>query len=230
MTSSGTYSFNPALSDVVLSAYSRIQIRRAELLAEHLTDAAREANYLLIEFNNKQPNLWRSELQTVPLIAGTATYTLPSRTVMILAAYIRTGSGISQNDRLIFPISTYEYASYPNKNTQSFPSVFWFDRQIIPQVTLWAVPDATLTYTLLLQTATQIQDANLPGGETADLPNRFLDAFVAGLAYRLARIWKPELEAARKTDAVEAWGVAATQDVEDVQMTIAPGIGGYYSQ
>lgn len=228
MSSSGTYAFNPAISDVVLSAYSRIQIRRSQLVAEHLTDAAREANYLLIEFNNKQPNLWRSELQTVTLIQGTATYTLPSRTVMILAAYIRTGSGTSQNDRLIFPVSTYEYASYPNKNTQSFPSVFWFDRQIIPQVTLWAVPDQSSTYTLLLQTATQIQDANLPGGETADLPNRFLDAFVAGLAYRLARVWKPELEQARKADAVEAWGIAATQDVEDVDLVISPQIGNYY--
>lgn len=228
MTSSGTYAFNPPISDVVLSAYSRIQIRRSALIAEHLTDAAREANYLLIEFNNKQPNLWRSELQTVPLVQGTATYALPSRTVMILAAYIRRGSGASQNDRLIFPISTTEYASYPNKNTQGFPSVFWFNRQIVPQVTLWSVPDASSTYTLLLQTATQIQDANLPGGETADLPNRFLDAFVAGLAYRLARIWKPELEQARKADAVEAWSVAATQDTEDVDLVLAPQIGNYY--
>lgn len=228
MSSSGTYAFNPAISDVVLSAYSRIQIRRSQLVAEHLTDAAREANYLLIEFNNKQPNLWRSKLQTVALVQGTATYTLPSYTVMVLAAYIRTGSGTSQNDRLIFPVSTYEYASYPNKNTQSFPSVFWFDRQITPQITLWAVPDQSSTYTLLLQTATQIQDANLPAGETADLPNRFMDAFVAGLAYRLARIWKPELEQVRKADATEAWSIAATQDVEDVALTISPGIDGYY--
>lgn len=228
MTSSGLYAFNPPISDVVLSAYSRIQIRRTQLLAEHLTDAAREANYLLVEFNNKQPNLWRSELQTVPLVQATATYTLPSRTIMILAAYIRTGSGVSQNDRLIFPVSTYEYASYPNKNVQAFPSVFWFNRQIIPEVTLWQVPDASSTYTLLLQTATQIQDANLPGGETADLPNRFLDAFVAGLAYRVARIWKPELEQARKADAAEAWSIAATNDVEDVDLVIAPQVGSYY--
>lgn len=228
MASSGTYAFNPPISDIVLSAYSRIQIRRAQLLAEHLTDAAREANYLLVEFNNKVPNLWRSELQSVSLIQGTATYTLPSRTVMILAAYIRTGSGVTQNDRLIFPISTVEYSSYPNKNTQSFPSVFWFDRQIIPQITLWAVPDATSTYTLLLQTATQIQDANLPNGETADLPNRFMDAFVAGLAYRLARIWKPELEAIRKTDAAEAWNIAATNDVENVDLNIVPQLEGYF--
>lgn len=228
MTSSGTYAFNPVISDVVLSAYARIQIRRTQVLAEHLTDAAREANYLLIEFNNKQPNLWRSELQTLSLVQGTATYELPARTVMILSAYIRTGSGTSQNDRLIFPVSTTEYASYPNKNTQSFPSVFWFNRQIIPQITLWAVPDQSSTYALLLQTATKVQDANLPGGETADLPGRFMDAFVAGLAYRLARIWKPEMETARKADAIEAWTVAATNDTENVDLVIAPQIGSYY--
>lgn len=228
MTSSGTYAFNPAISDVVLSAYSRIQIRRTALLAEHLQDAAKEANYLLVEFGNKQPNLWSSELQSVALVQGTDTYTLPSRTIMVLAAYIRTGIGTSQNDRLIFPVSTYEYASYPNKTQQGFPSVFWFNRQIIPQITLWTVPDATNTYTLELQTVSQIQDANLPAGETPNLPYRFFDAFVAGLAYRLARIWKPEMEAQRKADAAEAWSIAALQDVEDVALTIAPGMDGYY--
>lgn len=228
MASSGSYSFNPAISDVVLSAYSRLQIRRTALLAEHLVDAARESNYLLVEWSNKQVNLWKSETQTVPLVAGTATYTLPSRTVMVLAAYIRTGSGVSQNDRLIFPVSTYEYSSFPNKNQQGFPSVFWFNRQIIPQITLWLVPD-TAAYTLVLQTATQIQDANLPNGETLDVPYRWLDAFVAGLAHRLSRIWKPELEQARKADAMEAWGVAATNDVENVNMNIIPGLEFYRS-
>lgn len=228
MASSGTYDFTMSNADVVISAFSRLQVRRTSMLAEHLQDAAKEANLLLVEWANKQVNLWKSELQTISLVPGTATYTLPARTVMVLAAYIRTGSGTSQNDRLIFPVSTYEYASYPNKTLQGFPQVFWFNRQITPQITLYVVPDDSQTYTLELQTAVQIQDANLPSGETPDIPYRWLDAFTAGLSHRLARIYKPELEQARKADAMEAWTIAATQDVEDVDLVLAPMVGAYY--
>jgi len=228
MTSSGTWGFELANSDAVLSAFSRINIRRTQLLSEHLLDAQREANFLLGEWSNKQPNLWTSETKTVALVAGTATYTLDAKDVMILAAYIRTGSGEDQRDRIIAPISTTEYASYPTKNSEGFPTVFWFNRQITPQVTLWSVPDDTQTYTLILQVVQQIQDINLGSNETPEIPYRWIDCFIAGLAYRLARIYKPELEQLRKADYNEAWAVAGVQDVENVGLYISPGLGGYY--
>lgn len=228
MASSGTYNFSLSNADAVIGAYGRLQIRRTALLAEHLQDAAREANLLLVEWSNKQPNLFTSEQQILPLVAGTATYALPARSVMILSCFIRTSSGSSQNDRLIFPVSEYEYASYPNKNTQGFPSVFWLNRQITPEITFWAVPDGSQTYTAYMQIVRQMQDANLPGGETPDLPYRFLDAFEAGLAHRLARYYAPAMESLRKQDAIEAWNVAATQDTENVSLCISPGVDGYY--
>lgn len=215
-------------ADVVLSAYSRCGIRRTSLLAEHLQDGYRELNLSMVKFSNVQPNLWVSEQQILPLVAGTTTYTLPARSIQILTCFIRTGSGASENDRLIFPISQYEYASYPNKESQGFPSVFWFNRQITPTLTFWLVPDDTQEYTAYLQIVRQIQDANLPSGETPDLPYRWLDAITAELAYRLSRIYAQDKEQIRKADAQEAWSIAATQDVEDVGMTIQPGVGDYY--
>ena len=47
MASSGLYTFNPSLSDVVLAAYARCQIRRTAITTEHLMDAYNESNYLL---------------------------------------------------------------------------------------------------------------------------------------------------------------------------------------
>lgn len=229
MTSSGTYSFFSSNADTVMGAYSRLQIRRTEMVAEHLTDAAHQANLLMVEFANKQPNLWTSELQTIPLIAGTATYTLPARTIMVLICYLRTGTGVSQNDRVLWPQSTVEYGSIPNKNDQGFPSIFWFNRQITPQITFYLVPDQTGVYTAELQVVRQIQDINLASGETSDLPYRWLDAFEAGLAHRLARSYKPELEAIRKQDFNEAWTIAATQDVENVALNIVPSLSQYYN-
>lgn len=227
MASSGTYNFELSNADIIVDAYSRLTIRRTELLAEHMRDGWKALNLALVKFDNLQPNLWVSEQQTVALIDGTATYTLDERTVNILACFIRTGSGSTQTDRMIFPVSTVEYASYPNKNLEGYPTIYWFDRQIVPQITFWPVPDATSTYTAYLRVVRQVQDANLPGGETPDVPLRFLDALIAEVSYRLSRIWKPELETVRKQDALDAWTIAATQDVESVPLMMVPMIGAY---
>ena len=147
-----------------------------------------------------------------------------------MSCFIRTGTGTSQNDRTIYPISTTEYTSYPNKNLEGFPTVFWFNRQITPEITFWPVPDQTSYYTAYLKVVRQVQDANLPGGETPDVPLRFLDALIAETSYRLSRAWRPELEDKRKQDAIDAWTIAATQDVENVPMTIVPSVGTYYGR
>lgn len=228
MTSSGTYDFGPANSEFVLNAFDRIQIKPSAILIEHMRRASIEANLLLVEWANRGVNLWKTELQTVALTQGAATYTLPARTVSILVAYISvTDSGVT-TDRVVGGISTYEYGAMPNKATQAPPTSYWFNRQIIPQITLWPVPDLDSTYTLKLQTMVQVQDAALTSGQTPDLPYRWYDAFTAGLAHRLARIYKPEIEDKRKLDYVESWQFAASEDTEDVPYYITPGLSAYY--
>lgn len=228
MASSGTYAFSQSNADVVVGAYGRIGIRRPELLTEHLLDGYRQSNLALVKLSNFQPNLWTEETQEVALLDGVATHVLEARTIMVLMCTIRTGSGVSQNDRVMGPLSAIEYQSVPNKANKGFPSTFWFNRQITPQITFWLVPDATSFYTARLQAVRQVQDANLPSGETPDLPYRWLDWYEAEIAARLARIYKPDLEDKRKADAAEALAIAATQDTENVGMTIAPGLSSYY--
>lgn len=229
MTSSGTTNFSLSNASMAVAAYSRIGVRRTALIAEHMQDAYIETNLMLSKFSNLQVNLWTVDLVTVPLIQGQTTYNVDPSTIQILDAYISFAGGNVENDRLIFPISRTEYASYPNKTDQGVSSVFWYDRLINPTITLWLVPDATNTYTLNYYRAVQIQDANLASGETPNVPYRFLDAMVSELSHRLARIWKPELEAARKIDAKEAWDIAATQDVENVPLNIIPTLDGYFT-
>lgn len=93
---------------------------------------------------------------------------------------------------------------------------------------MWPVPDQTGTFTLNYYACTQVQDTNLAGGETPDIPYLWLDAYIAGMAHRFARVYKPELEAMRKADAKEAWTIAATQNVENTPTVLAPQISGYY--
>lgn len=229
MTSSGTYSWSISNGELVLAAYERIQVRAPSLRQEHMVTARRELNLLQSAFSNLQPNLWKVVLYSTDLTEGTATYDVLPRVVMILDAYVSLNQGDSdQTDRTITAVSRSEYASYALKQTQGFPTIFWFDRTISPTVTLYPVPDGNGPYTLNYYACLQMEDANLVNGQTPDAPYRFLDALVAALAHRVSRVYAPQLEMVRKADADDAWRIAATQDTENVAMAIAPGLSRYY--
>ncbi len=222
MTTTGTYDFNPALGEIVLNAFARIGVRRPSILAGHMADARIEANLLQAEWNNKQVNLWAVDLVTTTLSAGTASYDVGDETVMILDAYV-TASGF---DYMIFPISRTEYASIPVKTQQGRPSQFWFDILQNSELTVWPVPDDT--YTLSYYRCRLIEDAALADGTQLAIPQLWLDAFAAGLAYRLSRIYAPQLRDQRKQEYEEAWNIAATQNVENVALNITPMLSGYF--
>lgn len=226
---SGSYDFAPSGGEIILNAYQRIQIRPTEVLTTQLVQTAvMELNLLLARMSNMQPNLWTVDLQSEPLIQGQATYSLPAETVMITNAFVSTGTGTERIDRIIWPLSQTEYASISNKTSQGYPTQFWFNRVISPTVALYLVPDGNGPYTLYYYRVRQVQDATLPDGINVEVPYLWLDALVAGLAHRLARIYKPELEPIRKADADEAWEIAATQNVENVALNIVPGLDGYF--
>lgn len=184
----------------------------------------------MVHFSNLQPNLWKVELITVPLVQGQLLYQIPSRVVMILDAWVTVNATAptSAQDLYITPVSRTEYASFSNKNTPGRPTCFWFQRTIPAQtVSMWPVPN-TGNYILSYYACSQVQDTGLGGGETPDIPYLWLDAYVAGMSHRVARVYKPELEAIRKADAKEAWDIAAAQNTENVPTTLAPTISTYY--
>lgn len=229
MTSSGTYTYSLSNGEAVLAAYERIQIRAPSIRQEHMLTARREINDLFVELSNRQVNLWSVELDSSTLTQGTATYSVDAKTVMILDAYISLNNGLStQTDTYVTPMSRTQWASIGNKNTQGRPTSYWFDRLLSPTVTLWPVPDGGGPYTLNYYACVQLQDANLPSGETPNLPYMWLGVLVTGLARRLARVYAPALEAQRKADFDEAWGYAASQNTENVPTSFSPNIGSYY--
>lgn len=226
MTTSGTYNYAPSTAELGLTAFGRIGVRRGEILAAHMQDLRNAANLIMSEMSNRQPNLWTVDLISQTLTAGTATYSVTPQTVMILDMYVTYGS--PSTDRLIFPISRTEYASYPNKTLQGFPTVFWFDRLVSPTFTLYPVPDSTFTYTINYYSCRQTQDTTITGGQTPEVPYRFLEAFTAGLAWKLSEIYAPQLEDKMFARYERAWNIAATQDTENVSLALIPGLDGYY--
>ena len=238
MATSGTYNFNPGLGELTIYAYNLIGIRGTSLLQEHMESARMATNMLCARWSNQGVNLWAVDLQTTTLVTGQSTYPVDPSTVMILDAYVQDQNSGTNIDRIILPISRTEYASYPNKEQQGFPTVYWFDRLISnsrstgsagPSVTIWPVPNVDngpqyLNY----YRVRQIQDSNLQGGQTVEIPFLWLEAFAYGLALRLAQIWNPAAMAMIKPMADESYQIAADQNIEQAATYISPMISGYF--
>ena len=229
MTTSGTYNFNPGLGEITLYAYNLIGVRNTAVLQEHMEAARMATNMMLARWANQGVNLWKVDLVTTPLVTGQATYSVDAKIVVILDAYVQNDDSGANIDRIILPISRTEYASYPNKEQQGYPTVFWFDRLLSPTVTLWPVPNTDNgPQSLKYYRVTQIQDAGLQNGQTVDIPYLWLEAFAYGLALRLAQIWRPEFVMTMKPFADESYQIAADQNVETAQQYISPMISGYF--
>lgn len=228
MTSSSTYSFNPAVSDLVLNAFARIGIRSPEITAQHLSDAAMEVNLLSVQFSNRNPHQFALETPTITLIPGQATYSLPNRTLAIGIVYVTQNFGTgSAFDRPLNPISASDYGAIPNKTIQAAPTIFNFQLFPVPEIKFWPVPDSNGTYVASIQSFRQQQDVSIVGGQTLDTPYRALDAFTAGLAARLARIYAPALYPTRKQDWEEAFQEFSQLDQADDTWYIVPGLDSY---
>ena len=223
MANSGTYSFAPTIGTLTLNAFSRCQVKRTEILAEHMENAWTEANLLQAEWGADGITWWTVDIVQQPLTQGVATYSVPANAVSVLDVYISNGS----SNRLIFPFSRTDYASLAEPNEQGFPTVFWYNRALAPVLTLWPVPDNNATYTMSYYVYRQIQDATIRQGGNPAVPFFWLSAYVADLAHRLSRHHAPALEAIREQDKIKAYAIACKQ-VEPSDMFITPGLSGYY--
>jgi len=224
MTTSGTTAFNMDLTELVEEAFERVG---AELRTGYdLRTARRSLNLLFADWANRGINMWTFEQGTIPLVAGQATYDLPADTVDLMEHVIRTGAGSAstQADLNITRISVSTYATIPNKLQQARPIQVWIERlQSAPRITVWPVPDNTTTYTFVYWRLKRIDDAG-NGVNTMDVPFRFLNAMVAGLAYYLA-LKVPN--GTQRLDVLkaqydEAWDLASSEDREKAAVRFVP--------
>ncbi len=228
-SSSGTYTWNPSIGGIGLYALSRCGVKRTDVTADHLANVQMAANMVLSDWSNDQPNLWTVTLQSISLIASNpGPYTLPTNTVLVLDCYITTTTNGVSTDRVIYPISRSEYASYPMKLNTAPPTVYWMDRVSPPTLTVYPAPDTAATYTLNYYSCSRDQDAALGASGLTDLPYRFLKAFSDCLSAELAIIYAPDRAVALDTVAQRTLEAARKQDREVVPLYIAPSLGGYY--
>jgi len=247
MTTSGTSSFNLDLNDLVEEAFERCG---AELRTGYdLRTARRSLNLLTIEWANRGINMCTIEQGSIDLIQGVNTYDLPIDTIDLLEQQIRTNSGQQNNqtDITISRISVSTYSTIPNKLAQGRPIQVWIQRMSgakyplpgpngtdsvtgidAPKVTVWPTPDQGTAlnpyYKFIYWRLRRIQDAG-GGVNTQDIPFRFVNCLVAGLAYYLSmKLPNMDMQRAVALKAVydEQFQLAADEDREKAPIRFIP--------
>lgn len=236
MTTTGTSSFNLDVNDLVEEAFERCG---KELRTGYdLRTARRSLNLMTIEWANRGINLWTIEEGSIPLYPNVITYDLPADTIDLLDQVTRSGSGQGQIDININRISESTYATIPNKNATGRPIQVWVNRQSgatypstgvrYPQINIWPTPDQGSVgnpyYTFVYWRLRRIQDAG-NGINTQDIPFRFLNAMVAGLAYYLSIKLvgvDPNRVAMLKADYEQQFQLAADEDREKAPLRFVP--------
>ncbi|MGA1073324.1 MAG: hypothetical protein ACO3S3_11745 [Pseudohongiellaceae bacterium] len=237
MTTTGTAAFNLDVNDLIEEAFERCG---SELRTGYdMRTARRSLNLLTIEWANRGINLWTIEEGSIPLVQGTIAYNLPVDTIDLLDQVVRTGTGQGQQDININRISESTYSTIPNKNSQGRPIQVWINRRsgavepvsgvAYPQINVWPAPDQSNLYTFVYWRMRRIQDAG-SGVTTPDIPFRFLECMVAGLAYKLS-LKLPNMDMNRvvglKTDYEQQFQFAAEEDREKASIRFVPRIINY---
>jgi hypothetical protein len=231
-----TTSFNPTLNDLIEESFERCGL---ELRSGYdFRTARRSLNFMLTEWANRGINLWTIEQGQITLVQGTATYDLPVDTVDLLEHVIRTfpNSTANQTDININRISVSTYATIPNKLTQARPIQVWVNRRsgqttdgeiLHPQINVWPSPDQGTQespyYYFVYWRLRRMYDAG-NGANVEDIPFRFQNALVAGLAYMLSVKLPDALQRVPmlKQQYDEAWELAAGEDREKAPDRLVP--------
>lgn len=252
MAISGTYAFNPDLSEIVEEAYERAGV---EMRSGHdLRTARRSLNILTLEWQNRGINLWTIDESTISETADgvaltlnflnkdTYQYNLDVGTIGLLDLILRTdeGDATKQTDYRLNRISQPTYSTIPNKLTTGRPLQYYLERREVldtaadgsdqkDRINLWPVPDKDSTYKIVYWRMKRIADTGDPASNTMEVPSRFIPALVSGLAYHVA-MKRPEAVqrvGLLKQAYEEEFGLAAQEDREKASVRFVPHIPGY---
>ena len=224
MATSGTTNFNPDILDLIEEAYEMVGM---EVRGGYdLKTARRSLDMLMREWGNRGINMWTLKQFTLPVLAGTASVTLPADTIDLLDAAWRTGDGIAQRDQSLTRLGGAQWAGMANKNEVSTPSQFYVHRVVPPLLRIWPIPVSDGTF--VCWGLRSMEDAGKYTNDV-DIPPRFLPALTSGLAYYLA-IKSPN--AMSRIPMLQAeydrqWTLAAEEDRDRSSFFMVPDLSSY---
>ncbi|NBR22411.1 MAG: hypothetical protein EBU08_01185 [Micrococcales bacterium] len=191
MATSGTTTFDLDIEELITEAYERCGIESRT--GYDLRTARRSLNLLFLDWASRGLNLWTIQERSQALTANVFEYNLPTDTVDVLSAVVRSPQSPGQNiDITLNRFSQAEWLHTPNKSgTLGRPAQFYYQHTNQPKAYFFPCPDDSQPYTFVYYAIRRIQDA---GGftNTADVNFKFLPCLVSGLAYYVSMKKAPD--------------------------------------
>lgn len=133
--------------------------------------------------------------------------------------------GNEENDYVLGRLSRQDYDGIAVKTTRGIPVSYYVERVVNPLVHIYQTPDGQ--YTVLK--ANRIRQLEVVSGasQTIDSPFRFIEAFTAMLAVKLAIKRAPQRVQMLADAAKVSVSLAQTEDRERVMATFLPDMSGY---
>lgn len=192
MTILSTYTFNPDLAELFTEAFERAGIDPASIGDRHIRSALRSCSMMLnsewATYGNCEFNLPEA---TLNLVAGTATYQLATTApgfLDLVTAILRRGG----RDTEVFQVSMADYLLIPNKTQRGRPDRYKIDKtETTASITFWPVPENSTDQFVFnfFRTVSDIGEM----ANTAPVPENMREAFVCGLAFRMAQKFNQKL-------------------------------------
>lgn len=229
MTTSGTTVFNLDMIEAIEEAFERAGLESRS--GYEMRTARRSINLMFADWANRGVNLWTIEERTQALTYNVATYDLTATSgndivdVIEQVLQLPEGSGVNTKRLNMTRVSISTQATRTNPNIQGRPVEVWYDRRV-DSVTahIWPLPDASGSYTLIYTVLKRMDDAG-DFTNTADMPFRFLPAFISGLAFMIAEKKQqanPDLISRLAQRYDQDWERAASEDREKATLSIVP--------
>lgn len=184
MSIAGTYTYlAPDIAEFLDEAFERAGMQPQAIGTEHISSAMRSIKFMLnSEWHTLGFRQWMVEQVLQTVTAGDASYDMPAGSVFVTGMMVRRNGA----DTPMNPISRNDYLQIAVKDQRGRPDRYFVDRRYEKvTISVWCTPENS-TDVLVIDYFRQMSN---PGSmaNTLQLPPHALEAFVAGLAARLAQ-------------------------------------------
>ena len=157
-----------------------------------LLTARRSLQLLSLEWSGRGLNLWTIAWDILPLVPGINPTPLPADTIDVLDVAVRqVNSGASEHtDTPLHRLGSADWAQVSNKLTGGRPNQYYVNRLVQPVIYLSPALDQASYdsgHTSLYYSRLRYMQPIPPGGTgVPEMPLRFINAMISGLAFQLA--------------------------------------------
>lgn len=209
-----------SLMEMIEEAYERIGVDPRA--GYDYRTARRSLNIILSDWSNRGLNLWSIQQQTYPVGAGVQDISLDPSVFDLIDAAFRDTSTAQPFDLNLDRMSPSDFLSIPYKQMPGIPTRYLVRRGTgILTVTLWQVPHRSGE---LVVNQLRVSDELTGYSSPIQIPERFQNALISGLAYNLALKRAPARVEMMKVLYEQDFQIAADEDRDRSSFMFIPEV------